>query len=98
MAYHLVWTDEAENDFKNIILYLKENWSIQSSQKFVDRTYKELEKLLAMPTIARATSKQVIFLYRLDRKNALFFSLEENYLIILSIYPYKKDITRSKYY
>jgi len=46
MAYQLVWTAEAENDFKNIILYLKENWSIQSAQKFVNQTYKELEKLL----------------------------------------------------
>jgi len=79
MAYQLVWTAEAENDFKNIIVYLKENWSIQSAQKFTIRTYKELEKLLAMPPIARPTSQQAFFLYRLDRKNALFFSLEGNY-------------------
>jgi hypothetical protein len=57
-----------------------------------------LEKLAAMPTTARATSQQLIYLYKLDRKNALFFTLEEDYLILLSIYPYKKDITKSKYF
>jgi len=61
MAYQLVWTAEAENDFKNIIVYLKENWSIQSAQKFTIRTYKEFEKLLAMPPIARPTSQQAFF-------------------------------------
>jgi plasmid stabilization system protein ParE len=98
MAYQLVWSAEAEDDFKKIVSYLKETWSVQSSKKFIERTYRRLEKLTEMPTAARPASQQLIYMYKLDRKNALFFSLEENYLILLSIYPYKKDITRSKYY
>jgi len=98
MAYQLVWSAGAEDDFRNIVLYIKETWSVQSSEKFIARTYRRLEKLTAMPTSARPTSQQSIYIYKLDRKNVLFFSLEENYLILLSIYPYKKDISRSKYY
>ena len=56
MAYQLVWSAEAEADFKNIVLYLKDTWSIQSSEKFVANTYKKLGKLAAMPTKARHTS------------------------------------------
>lgn len=101
-AYQLVWSAEAaaaeEEDFKKIILYLKETWSVQSSEKFVAQTYGRLEKLVAMPTMGRSTFQQLVYVYKLDRKNALFFSLEESYLILLSIYPYKKDITKSKYY
>ncbi len=98
MAYQIVWTAEADNDFKNIILYLKENWSQQSSEKFIKRTYRRLEKLSMMPSVARSTSGQSTFIYKLDRKNVIFFILEENHLVILSIYPFKKDITKSKYY
>ena len=98
MAYQLVWTAEAEDDFKKIIFYLKENWSLQSSEKFIERTYRRLNKLADMPSVARSTSQQSISIYKLDKKNALFFTIEENYLILLSIYPYKKDITKSKYY
>lgn len=54
MAYQIVWTAEADNDFHSIINYLKQNWSEHSA--------------------------------------------EENYLVLLSIYPYKRDITKSKYY
>lgn len=98
MAYQLVWSAETENDFKNIVLYLNKNWSVQSSQKFIDRTYRKLEKLSEMPSVAHSTSQQSIYLYKLDRKNVVFFSIENNYLVLLSIYPYKKDITKSKYY
>lgn len=97
MAYELVWSAEAKNDFKKIILYLKENWSVQSSEKFVQQTFRTLAKLAEMP-IGRRTSRESIYVYKLDRKNALFFILEDNYLVLLSIYPYKKDISKSKYY
>lgn len=98
MAYQLVWSAEAEDDFKRIILHLKETWSVQSSEKFALQTYQRLEKLAAMPSAGRVTSKECVSIYKLDRKNAIFFSIEGNYLIVLSIYPYKKDITKSKYW
>jgi|SRR5690242_5424999 plasmid stabilization system protein ParE len=99
MAYKIVWSDEAQNDFKNVIFYLQDNWSVQSAEKFVSHTFKIVEQLAEVPSRARPTSKENIFLYKLDKKNVLFFSLEsKNVLLILSIYPYQKDITRSKYY
>ncbi len=83
---------------KKIALYLKDTWSDQSAKKFIARSYRRLEKLAVMPTAARSTSQQLIYMYKLDRKNVLFFSLEDNYLILLSIFPYKKDISKSRYY
>jgi hypothetical protein len=51
-----------------------------------------------MPTIGRGTTKESIYIFKLDIKNAVFFSIQQNIVIVLSIYPYKKDIIRSKYY
>lgn len=98
MAFEIIWSAEAEKDFKNIVLYLKENWSVLSSEKFVSVVYAKIEKLADMPSIARQTSQHKIFIYKLDKKNALFFSFNGEHLILLSIYPYKKDIRRSRYY
>ena len=81
-----------------ILYYILKKPGLYNHQKNLLRTYRRLEKLTASPGSARPTSQQLIYIYKLDRKNVLFFSLEENYLILLSIYPYKKDITRSKYY
>ncbi len=98
MAYDIAWTAEAEDDFTTIVKYLIANWSRKSADKFISHTYKKLERLSAMPSVAPHTSKKSIFMYQLDRKNVFFFSIEENHLVLLSIYPYKKDITKSAYY
>jgi len=98
MAYKIVWSAEAEKDLHDIIHYLKENWSVQSAEKFISHTFTQLEQLAEMPSQARITSNHKIYLYKLDKKNALFFSIENDNLVVLSIYPYKKDISRSKYY
>jgi plasmid stabilization system protein ParE len=98
MAYEIIWTAEADNDFQSIILYLKKHWSDYSAEKFADRIMKKLERLASMPYKPRFTSQPNIQMIKLDKKNVLFFTIEDNYMLLLSIYPYKKDITRSKYY
>jgi len=98
MAYEIIWTAEADTDFFNIINYLKTNWSLSSAEKFINNLYLQVEKLSRMPSLARTTSKENFYMYKLDKKNVLFFTIENDFLILLSIYPYKKDITKSKYY
>jgi len=98
MAYQIIWTAEADKDFYSIINYLKENWSHHSAQKFAERVMKKLERIAAMPYEPRFTSQPNIQIIKLDRKNVLFFTVENNEMVLLSIYPYKKDFTKSKYY
>ena len=98
MAYQIIWTAEADKDLYSIIHYLKENWSDYSAEKFAERTMKKLERIATMPYEPRVTSKPDIQMIKLDRKNVLFFTIENNHMVLLSIYPYKKDITKSTYY
>lgn len=57
MAYQLVWTTEAENDFFAIIDYLKENWSVQSAKKFIVHTYNKIIKLLEMTIFVHSSTQ-----------------------------------------
>lgn len=59
---------------------------------------KKLERIAEMPYEPRFTSRPNVQMINLDRKNVLFFAIENNNMILLSIYPYKKDISKSKYY
>lgn len=51
-----------------------------------------------MPYEPRFTAQPFIQMTKLDKKNVVFFTIEGNYMVLLSIYPYKKDLTRSSYY
>ena len=98
MAYQIVWTVEADNDFYAIIRYLKENWSDFTAENFAAKTMVKIERIAVMPYIPRFTSQSNVQIIKLDKKNVLFFTIENNNMVLLSIYPYKKDIKRSKYY
>ena len=98
MAYQLIWTSEADNDLYAIIDYLNLNWSDLSAEKFVNRIMKKIERIAEMPYVPRYTSQPNVQMIKLDRKNALFYRIENNQIVLLSIYPYKKDIKKSKYY
>ena len=98
MAYQIVWTAEAEKDFLSIIKYLKEQQSDYSAEKFATGILNKLDGLAGMPYQPRFTSQPNVQMIQLDKKNVLFFMIENNLLILLSIYPYKKDITKSMYY
>jgi len=89
---------DALPDFHSIIEYLKENWSVLSAEKFRDRTFARLERIASMSYIPRFTSQPNVQIIKLDKKNVIFFMIEDSYFVLLSIYPYKKDITKSKYY
>ncbi len=98
MAYEIIWTAEADNDLFNTAQYLRENWSSNSAEKFINVVMNRIQKLAEMPSLGKPTSKEHYFMYKLDRINVLFFTIGDNNIILLSIYPYKKDITKNKYY
>lgn len=98
MAYQIIWTAEADNDFHSIIYYLRENWSVYSAQKFAERAINKLDKIAEMSYQPKFTTQPNVQMIKLDRKNVLFFTVEHNNMILLSIYPYKKDITKSSHY
>jgi plasmid stabilization system protein ParE len=78
MAYQIIWTAEADKDFYFIIHYLKENWSDYSAEKFAERIMKKLEKIATLSYLPRFTSQPNIQMIKLDRKNVLFFTIENN--------------------
>ena len=98
MVYKIIWTVEAENDFKRAVEYIIENWSEQSAAKFRNNVFKKLDYLILMPSSIRTADNTSIRMYNLDKHNVLFFTIKDDLIILLSIYPYKRDTTKSKYY
>ena len=90
MAYQIIWTAEADNDLHSIIHYLKQNWSDDPAERFVNRIMKKLERITGMPYGPRFASQPPVQMIKLDKKNVLFFTIENNCMVLLSIYPYKK--------
>ena len=83
MAYKIIWNSEADADFKSIIISLKTSGLILLLKNL--QTIRKLEKLTSIPYVSGFTSKPNIQIVKWDRKNVLFFSVEIESMILLSI-------------
>jgi plasmid stabilization system protein ParE len=58
MAYEIEWTENAKQDLYKIIEYLRDEWSIDSAWKFVEKLDSMLELLTISPYIGTASRKK----------------------------------------
>ena len=68
MGYKIVWTLEAENDFKRIVEYVIENWFEQSAVKFRNNGFKKLNYLILVPLSIRTIRNQTIRMYNFNNQ------------------------------
>jgi plasmid stabilization system protein ParE len=59
MVEKVVWTPEALLSFKNILQYLKKNWSEKEIANFVKATNNTIDYISKNPKMFRATNKKM---------------------------------------
>jgi plasmid stabilization system protein ParE len=92
MPKHVIWSPLSENDFKQILEYLNENWDYKVAVRFIDVTEQAINQISVNP-------KQYPLIYRkkrirrcvLSRQNSLFYRERNDFIDILRIYDTRQD-------
>ncbi len=53
MARQIIWTPEAQEDYRDIVSYLLDRYDDEIAAKYTDKLFDTLETLLKMPYIGR---------------------------------------------
>jgi plasmid stabilization system protein ParE len=83
MALEIVWTPRAEQGFKQIIDYLKENWTEREVQNFIQKAFRLFELLSEHPEILEKSDKQ---------KNVHRGAIDRHTILTYRIWPEKHTI------
>ena len=51
MAYKIVWTDAAIEDYQNVVHYLVNNWSFEIVSRFMETTYEKIHTISIQPSL-----------------------------------------------
>ena len=87
MAYKIEWTENAKQDLKKIIEYLRDEWSVDIAEKFVDRLDSMLELLTISPYIGPASKKKKgVRQILITRHNRLYYRVIGNKIILLDFF------------
>ncbi len=86
MAYKIVWTTLANEDFDNIIEYIFGRWSPEKAINFVQTFYHKLDLLESMPFIGiKSEKRENIRKLLITRYNFLIYSVVGEGIVLLSI-------------
>lgn len=100
MDYKIIWTNNAVNEFEEILKYLETEWSIKASNNFKSKLSKTLmiikESPKAFPTfhynkILRKAyiNKRVSMFYRINNNSILLFIFLIITAILITYYNYR---------
>ncbi len=82
MAYQVIWTEYAKEDYKQILLYLREEWSVPIALKFIETTEERIERIAVFPFLGVASEKdQSIRSVVLTKHNKLYYQFLESKFI-----------------
>nr|WP_294908706.1 type II toxin-antitoxin system RelE/ParE family toxin [uncultured Lacibacter sp.] len=98
MAYEVVWTLLAEDDYKQIISYLKNEWGESVAANFIETTEERIERVAVFPFLGVASQKDnSIRSIVLTKHNKLYYRFFNSKVYILSIFDTRQHPGKNKF-
>jgi plasmid stabilization system protein ParE len=92
MAFKIIWTDIATEDFLNIVNYLEIEWSDRISENFIIDCYAKLDLLAKMPMIGIASGLYDNVRRILITKNiALYYEVKSQEVVLLNFFDVRQS-------
>lgn len=97
MALQVIWSFNAEEDYKKVIEYLRDEWSVTVAMNFIEKTERRLESLTVHPLLGIASEKDKnIRSVVLTKHNKLYYQITENTIEVLNIFDTRQSPDKNK--
>lgn len=98
MALTLRWTNNAIEDYHQIIIYLSTNWPESVVEDFILNVESRVRTLSISPDIGISSIKQQgVKSIVLTKHNKLYYKTFDNFLYILNIFDTRQNPEKNKY-
>ena len=91
-TYKLIWSDEALNNLKSIIVYLENRWSDKEIRKFVQLLDKQLKLIKVNPFIfAESNKSNGLRKSVLSRQTTIYYRIIEDEIRIVTLFDNRQN-------
>jgi plasmid stabilization system protein ParE len=98
MALQIIWTENALEDFNNIVDYLLKNWPLTVAENFIYTVQKRITNLSSNPSTGIVSRKFAgVRSIVLTKHNKLYYLFTEEKLTILNIFDNRQDPVKNKF-
>jgi len=94
MSLAVLWSDEAEETFDNIVLYIENNWGEKHAKKFVQHVQKILKLISDQPYMYKASVSRDVRQAVISRQTSLYYKIHKEYITLLFFWDNRQlDLT-----
>lgn len=98
MSKQIIWSPSSENDFAEILAYLKRRWNNKIAFQFISKTDLLLNQIAKNPTQFPCIHKKLkIRKCVISKQNALYYQLTTHDIQILRIYDTRQNPQNLKF-
>ena len=98
MVKKIIWSKNSENDFEEIITYLKNKWNINAAIKFRDLVYFKLDILSKQPMIGIQSNKiEIIRKILITKHTYLYYALLNNQIVLLGFFDVRQNPSKNTF-
>lgn len=98
MAHEIIWTQQATDDFEAIVDYLRETWSEEIADTFIETVRKKARLLEEMPELGTVSGKYAnVRRLLLSKYNVLYYQVESDLLFLLNIFDTRSNPVENPY-
>lgn len=86
MAYEIVWSDDAKEDYRDITYYLLDNYSFEVAERFTETLFEKVKLFEQNPRI-RVSSRRLSSLRKIivTPQTALYYTIGGNQITIINL-------------
>ncbi len=98
MAFEVTWTTHAIEDYKKVITYLKDEWSVDITLGFIDKVQQRLDRLSVFPFSGIISKKdKSIRSIVLIKHNRLYYRIKDDKIEVLNIFDTRQNPEKNIY-
>jgi plasmid stabilization system protein ParE len=97
MAKEIVWSDQAQFDFENIIEFLRKEWSEKEIRNFILETSRVINFISEHPYIFRNTKHYNAREVLVTSHNLLVYKIDGDKIILITFWDTRQNPNRKKY-
>ena len=97
MALKVAWTEEAEKQLDDVILYLESNWTEREIRNFFKKLESAITKIKSAPDRHKKSQrKEGTYEYQLSPQTTIFYSFNAKEIVVLLLWPNKTNPKKLK--
>ncbi len=91
MSNKVFWSGKAKDDYRNILLYLQQNWTLNEVQKFTGKVERNISNLLSNSEIGTISKKKLIRRLVVSKQISLYYKIKQGDIYIVTLFDNRQN-------